>query len=104
MIHLLPVSSEMSPALLRKEARKLAMQGGYELVLADGVPAQELERIAAVYLKELESYAFPQGDSRWRSNIAARVLALISSRVGGELSRSLGESFLSRTGIALQSL
>jgi hypothetical protein len=75
MIHELIVDAELSCKELKKLSRRLAMTGGYELILKEGMSQGELEAIAEIHLAELTGYT--PGESRYRSNNSFRILNLL---------------------------
>ncbi|RMG42114.1 MAG: hypothetical protein D6719_07180 [Candidatus Dadabacteria bacterium] len=77
MIHLLEITADLTPDKLKKQARKLAMTGGYELTLSSDLGSHDLTRLAEMFIEELEKN-YPEKDSRRRASNAARVLKLVS--------------------------
>jgi hypothetical protein len=75
MIHILEVSPAMTPAALRKLARKYAMTGGVEIVLQQNLGLADMERLFEIHAPEVERY--PRGTALRRSNNGARILMLV---------------------------
>lgn len=81
-VHLLliePKDLEGSFESIRKQARKLAMTGGYELELSDSFDLQELSRLCE--LCRLEMHRYPAGSSEQRASIAGRLLSKAEGRL-----------------------
>ena len=55
-IHLLLVGPDTEPKALKKQARKYAMTGGYELALQEGLSDADLVEVFQLYVTELEQY------------------------------------------------
>lgn len=75
MIHTLEISPEMSLKEIKKLARRYAMTGGYEVLLAEGLKTVDLFKLFETHAEELKLYS-PKS-STYRSNNSYRVLALI---------------------------
>ncbi|MCI5065849.1 hypothetical protein MRY87_09010 [bacterium] len=81
MIHTLEVSVGQEVRLVEKEARKLAMTGGYEVQLAEGLTQEELEEIFVRWSGRWREQGtkYGQGSASHRATISARILALLES-------------------------
>ena len=75
MIHLLEVTSDMTPPQLKKLSRRYAMTGGYEIALKGNQSQSDLEKLVEIYGPELANYS--RSDARFRTNNAYRILYLI---------------------------
>lgn len=80
MIHELIIKPDSTPKSLRKEARKLAMTGGYEVILASDLTPQDLEKLYTLFSPELDKY--PAGEASYKNSLAYRVLDLIGNTKG----------------------
>ncbi len=93
-MHTLTITaSHQSVRALRKEARALAMTGGFELELDPALTSAELDELGAALLPELQEYP---ADMRRRTNLVYRVLTLLHSdnrctpRMRGKISEAFG--------------
>ena len=77
MIHLLEITSELTPPQLRKLARRYAMTGGYEMSIAKGVDKGGLVKIFEMYKSEIPAVSEEMRDSHYRSSNSYRVLRLV---------------------------
>ena len=77
MIKALEIDCSIDPPRLKKLARRYAMTGGFELVLKEGLSADELEQISNTFIAEVRSSDL--SPARRRTANAYRVLDLIRS-------------------------
>ncbi|MBX7137126.1 MAG: hypothetical protein K1X83_04010 [Oligoflexia bacterium] len=92
MIELLEIDPEITVEEVKKAARRLAMTGGFEVALQEGLSEQQLTVIIDRFGPEVGVYEM--GDARRRSSTAFRILraaaALVSSSDNREKLKRLG--------------
>ena len=85
MIHLLEIGPEITASQARKTARRLAMTGGFEIGLREGLSEPELTLIIERFAPELE--AFDANAAQRRSSTAFRILQAAAARSASAANR-----------------
>ncbi|RMD86342.1 MAG: hypothetical protein D6808_03575 [Candidatus Dadabacteria bacterium] len=79
MIHTLTITPDKDPNAVKKEARKLAMTGGYEIELLPDLPKDSLLTLYQIWSEELKRESF--SGLRRKSCISYRVLSLVKKEL-----------------------
>jgi len=74
-IHLLEVQSHQEVREVEKQARKLAMTGGYEVSLSSDMSSADIDIILEVWSKQLDKYTI--GTKAREVGLAGRILGLL---------------------------
>ena len=77
MIHELVVTPDESPQKLRKRARKLAMTGGYEVVLSPELKQEQLLELLSLYESELSRYE--KNTAAYSASLSGRILQQLAT-------------------------